>query len=250
MLFAGVARQQLDAEVTYYPFLTARLIQDRVGYAYLEESCPDADLATCALYEVLEQSDNPARLTASHIIFEFSGGLASFQKLHPDVKGRVAGEQIRFAIKVGLSRPVGTAYVILKNTFRQVRMNSIRMTVPEIGVNNRMEEVPFFDRGMFHIGWLSVDRSWISTADLLHNIYYALALLGAIWLVVWPGRLKPETRILVLMVLVGILVNAFVCGAVSQPAHRYGSRVIWLLPFVTMLAILLSRPSGRFPHRA
>jgi hypothetical protein len=35
----------------------------------------------------------------------------------------------------------------------------------------------------------------------------------------------------------GILVNALVCGGISQPATRYGARVIWLLP---MLATLLA----------
>ena len=242
MAFSKVAEQRLDSKVTYFPFLTARMIEDKVGYAYLEENCPDETIATCALYDALQLSDDPYRLTASHIIFEFSGELASFQRLHPEMQRRVANEQIRFTLWVGLSRPVGTAMVILKNTLQQARMNSIRMTVPEEGVVQQIQAVEGYAVGTFPTGRLVGDRSWIWQLDKLHKIYYALSLLALAALFFWPGRLSREQRVLVLMVLAGILVNAFVCGAVSQPAHRYGARVVWLLPFITMAVYLLSRP--------
>ena len=245
LAFSKVAAEQLDAKVTYFPFLTARMIEDEVGYAYLEENCPNTAIATCALYDALQLSDDPYRLTASHIIFEFSGELASFQRLHPEIQARVAAEQIRFTLWVGLSRPVGTAMVILRNTFQQARMNSIRMTIPEADIAAQIQAVEGYAAGTFPTGRLVGERDWIWQLDRAHNVYYVLCLIGLVWLMLWPGRLTREQRVLGLVVLAGILVNAFVCGAVSQPAHRYGSRMIWLLPFITMALWMMSRHNSR-----
>ena len=250
MVFGSLAKQQLDAEVTYFPFLTARLIQDKVGYTYLEETCPDETVATCALYDALQLSDNPARLTASHIIFEFSSDLASFQKLPIETQGRIAREQVRFAIQVGLAHPFQTGFVVLRNSLLQARMNSIRMTIPETGVTDRMARVPFFPDDTFTSVRLSETRDWLRTVDRIHKSYYVIAMIGLFVVVFWPGRLSPSLRALILMVLAGIAVNAFVCGAFSQPAHRYGSRMIWLLPYITMLVFLLSRGGSQPGHRS
>ena len=121
-------------------------------------------------------------------------------------------------------------------------MASIRMTVPETGILGLLSRVPRFEAEALSPGRLIGDRGWIQKLDKLHKIYYVLSFLVLAALFFWPGRLSREQRVLVLMVLAGILVNAFVCGAVSQPAHRYGARVVWLLPFITMAVYLLSRP--------
>ena len=42
---------------------------------------------------------------------------------------------------------------------------------------------------------------------------------------------------LALFVLVALLGNAFICGALSNPHHRYQSRLIWLAPLVVLLAV-------------
>ena len=59
-------------------------------------------------------------------------------------------------------------------------------------------------------------------------------------------RCSPrELKLMANMLIIGILVNAFVCGGVSQPADRYGARVAFLLPLgLAFLQIFLQR------HRA
>jgi hypothetical protein len=39
-----------------------------------------------------------------------------------------------------------------------------------------------------------------------------------------------------MVVLLAILANAFVCGALSNPHDRYGARIAWLAPFIVLLA--------------
>ena len=71
----------------------------------------------------------------------------------------------------------------------------------------------------------------------MHRVVYGLSLAVIAIILVWPGRVAGKIKLFAVVILLGILANAFVCGAVSQPANRYGARVIWLLP---MLAGLLS----------
>lgn len=44
-----------------------------------------------------------------------------------------------------------------------------------------------------------------------------------------------------------MLLNAFVTGAFSEPSHRYGSRVAWLIPFAALASWreVLERPQPR-----
>ena len=77
--FEFAAETVTKKEVLYTPHITARLIVDGPGLAYLNDVCPRDDLATCALHEALSWSDDPYRLTATHIIFERSENLGSFR---------------------------------------------------------------------------------------------------------------------------------------------------------------------------
>jgi len=59
-----------------------------------------------------------------------------------------------------------------------------------------------------------------------------------------PGRVPAALRTFGLMVVLGVLVNAFVTGAISQPAARYGARVAWLIPVVAVIFVMVTMRSG------
>lgn len=72
---------------------------------------------------------------------------------------------------------------------------------------------------------------------LRDNLVYWLSLVGLIGLG-WLGwqmgsRMVPGAAAMVVLVLVG---NAIVCGALSNPNHRYQGRIAWLPLFVLMLS--------------
>ena len=68
-----------------------------------------------------------------------------------------------------------------------------------------------------------------------------LAFLSIIVLGLLPHRVPGPIRLLVLMLLAGLLANALICGAVSQPATRYGARVSWLLPLAAVILAMFSK---------
>jgi len=49
---------------------------------------------------------------------------------------------------------------------------------------------------------------------------------------IWPVAISPTSRLLARAVLLFVLVNAAVCGALTSTHDRYGRRVVWLLALV------------------
>ena len=247
----GLAEQRLlrltaevvaGSAVVIKPYITARLIQDGPGFAYLERHCPDASIATCALYAALSKSSNPRRLTASHVMFETSADLGSFRLMDPASQRAVSDSQTRFFRAVLTEAPVDTVLAILGNTFLQAGMVSVDMTLPTASIIARHEGVDGLLSGAFAAGRITGDPGWLDVVTPLHRGYYLMALLIIVALVAVPGRVPAEIRALAVLLLLGILANAVVCGGISQPATRYGARVIWLVPLAAMILILFAWP--------
>lgn len=236
VLFRMQVTERTGSEVLYNPYITARLIQDGPGYAYLQDNCPDADQATCTLYEALQNSEDPMRLTATHIIFEETPELGSLRHLDELTQKSIGDAQYQFFLDVLIDRPLHVVGAFLNNTLHQATLFSIHQTIPNDGARRSVLENPEVPSGLFTDGRLRRDQGWYSAVYAVQAALYTLSLIAILVLLVKPSALSARMRALTVMVLLGILVNAFVCGALSQPAARYGARVIWLLP---LLAVIL-----------
>ncbi len=228
-----------NSEVVYKPFLTARLIQDGPGLAYLDKNCPDDAIPTCALAEALKLSDDPWRLTATHIVFEKSPRLGSFRLMNADDQRKVALDQFRFFFAVLRDRPFETTLAILQNAFLQASMNSVDMTLQsDVLVQQAGTLNGSLSDGLDH-GRLTVHTEWLAVVDPLQQGIYGISLSVILILILWPGAVDRRTRLYLIVICLGILGNALVCGGVSQPATRYGGRVIWLLQLSATVAIVV-----------
>lgn len=243
-VFRAVAARAAHSEVVIKPFITARLIEDGPGLDYLDRHCPDPAIATCALHAALQWSDDPYRLTASHIIFETSAELGSFRLMSEADQKAVADAQTRFFLDVLRERPVAVVLAFLQNTLQQSSMVGIDMTLPFDKVIMRNETVTGAASGPLTHGRITADRSWLAGVTAAQNVYYLLALALVLAALLTPARVPWPVKGFAVMVLLGILANALVCGGISQPASRYGSRMIWLVPFLAaFMAAWLVRPA-------
>lgn len=243
--FRVIAHKAAHSEVVIKPFLTARLIQDGPGLDWLAEHCPNAEIPTCALWSALQISDDPYRLTASHIVFETSQRLGSFRLMsEPDQKA-VADGQMGFFKDVLRDKPVAVTMALLKNSLIQAGMVSIDMTLPNDEVILRNQPISGTMSGVPAHGRLSADTGWVAGYVEAQTALYVASLAAILLLLCVPGVVPAPLKAFAVMILLGILANAFVCGAISQPATRYGARVVWLVPMLAALLVLMTARQNR-----
>lgn len=243
--FRVVAQSEMHSAVVIKPYITARLIQDGPGLRYLQSHCPNAEMPTCALFEALSWSDDPYRLTASHIIFENSKRLGSFQLMTEADQKRVADAQVGFFLDVLKSMPVATTVAFLRNTLLQSSMVNVDMTLPTDKIVARNIHVKGVLSGPLQHGGLSLDTSWLDGLMQFQRIFYVATLAMVASFLVTPKSVPGAVKVFSVMILLGILANAFVCGGISQPATRYGARVIWLVPFAAAFMWCWAAGNGR-----
>lgn len=239
VIFSRTVETVQSSEVIYLPFLTARTIADGPGLAVLEDNCPDPEIATCTLYAALQKSADPWRLTATHIIFEKSQELGSYRLLSPEDQRLVAQEQIRFFQRVLMERPLGLIGAFISNTLKQANLFSVQFTIPTtstlVSVNNITDTAP----ESFANARLLDQRDALRWLKNIHGVVYAISVLLIVVIVVLPQNAPPlAVRAFAMVILCGILINAFVCGGVSQPSDRYGARVAFLLPIAASFIVL------------
>lgn len=238
-LFAGAVKTVQNSEVIYQPFLTARIIADGPGLEVLQRSCPNDDIPTCILYKALQSSDDPWRLTATHIMFERSPELGSYKLLTIDAQKQVAEDQIPFFLRVLAERPLALTGAFLQNTLDQANLFSIQYTIPTTQTLVNVDRITDIAPAWFKDIRLLDQRKNLSWLSVVHGAVYAVSALLVVVIVVLPQRSPPLAfRAFAMVILIGILINAFVCGGVSQPSDRYGARVAFLLPIATCFILL------------
>ena len=243
--FKIAVEETTESKVVYFPILTARLIADGPGLKYLEDNCPNAGIATCALFEALQKSDDPMRLTASHIIFASDPALGSYRLMTEEDQRRVGEEQIKYFFNVLRSKPVPLILAFGKNTLEQALTFKIDMTIPSEAIIARVLSNPRLPPDTYSRGSLKRTQTWVRWVNYSHAVIYATALVVIFFLLIRSEGLPRHLRVLALMMLLGILVNALVCGGLSQPADRYGARVIWLLPLLATMMVLFRNVTSR-----
>ena len=83
-----------------------------------------------------------------------------------------------------------------------------------------------------------------------HGTLYLVSLSVILGLILLPRRVPGEVQAFALMVLFGLLVNALVCGGISQPSTRYGARVVWLLPMIAVFMMMFAVRDRQFATTA
>jgi hypothetical protein len=67
---------------------------------------------------------------------------------------------------------------------------------------------------------------------------FSMALLPLLIAMAWRGRIANELGELAATCMLALLVNAFVCGVLSNPHDRYGARLVWLAVFTVAVVLV------------
>jgi len=84
------------------------------------------------------------------------------------------------------------------------------------------------------------NNSWNNQAlDIIQSMMVTLSFIVLLIFLVFQNRtaLKRTHLNIILLLFFGLLANAFICGGISMIAPRFQSRIIWLVPFISMCLI-------------
>ena len=209
------------------PILLARTLHDGPGREYLAEACPEAGWTLCEVYDEFPTSVREALWGPDSIIARST-----------DAQRRaIAREEIPLVLAVLRDRPVDQGLALARNAALQlalIGMDDVRHT--EIEVEGHRDIDIALDRISKDAPIRALEwAQWGAVAAGLAGLAVALARGGP---GVWPAAL---------LLALGLLTNAAVCGGLSAPADRYQGRIIWVLVLLG-LALALRRPSLRDPE--
>lgn len=219
------------------PLLTARFLADGPGLDYLDRHCPDAGFAACAY-----RRHNVPSATA----FLWSTDPRSGGYMLADARTRraLSVQDYDFALAVLRAYPRDQGERILRNGWLQfISFDSDLTNYHCAGVPRCWSSLPSSERARL---MASVGGRDLWPERPIHYAQYAIvlgALIFSLWWILADRRSRSEGSSDLLLwfalLLVALMVNALLGGGISEPQPRYQARLIWLLPFIALLARLI-----------
>lgn len=227
VLFSRAVAATTGAAPVRPPFIAMRLIEDGSGYAYLQEHCGREHYIYC---RVLRQGDPQS----DTLLWSDDPRLTLFRGLSPDEQRMSAAQQKQFVLSVVTSRPLEVIAEVARNAGEQLLDLSLDGFNYTEGNRARYEQTlpPPLLQAMKNTraygGSMPVVAVEATTALL--SILSALLLIRFI---ARPRASEPQhLRAYAFCILLALVINAGICGALSGPKGRYQMRLIWVLPVV------------------
>ena len=211
------------------PVLIARTLVDGPGADYLAESCPEAGWTLCEIYDEGEAIPD----TTGGALW---GPDSVIRRSTDEQRRDIAREEIPFVLAVLRDRPLEQGAAFARNALEQVYsigLDDVNRTEIELLGPRDLEQT--LDR---------LERR--ADVRAIEPVQWAAVAAGLAALALAVARGGPGVRPAALLLLLGLGVNAAVCGGLSVPTDRYQGRVVWTLVLLGLALAL--RPPPRDPR--
>lgn len=230
LLLAGnyIVARQIAWTPGGYGIAFARMLQDGIVTRYLNDHCPDPRLRLCPYRNQLPL-DADEFLWAPGSVFD---KLGRFDGLDSEMRAIVLGSlraypamQIKAALVATAKQlvTVGTGEGINANMWHTYGI--IERYTPYNVKAMRAAHQQHND-----LNFQPIDRVHIPVA------WAAMALLPLLIVLGWRNAAFADLAILASTIALSLLGNAAICGIISNPHDRYGSRIVWIAAFAVAMA--------------
>jgi hypothetical protein len=216
------------------PFLTARVIADGPGEAYLTASCPGSGFTVCRFTDRFPIDDPDTFLWSTD---PAKGGV--FTPTDAATRRALSAEQFRLVGAVFRYDPFGEVAAMARNTLRQI--GKVSMANFNLDSQDRSE----FRQSLpaRYLAAAEATRSWDATLPVASmSVIVLVVLLGSAAYLVRAMVIRGNRSVdgngperLAVLIIIGVIANSFICGTMSVPSDRFQSRVVWLIPLTAAL---------------
>jgi hypothetical protein len=222
------------------------LIADGPGRDYLRSRCPhDRAVSSWCAFEGRPLDNN------NTILWSKNARSGSFQLADYDLRVRLIDEQPAFILAVLRAYPARVIGTALANAAALLFNYHVGEVLEDNAASWRDPRFAVFSRILPGTEACRTDaaacRSRLSS-HWVDPLLGATSLMGALALAVLLARspaLRARWGAPVVVLLLGLVLNAAICGIISGDAERYQSRLLWLLPFFAMMMMFdRSRRTG------
>ena len=234
MLFHTAVRTLSGNAPVRPPFLMARLIADGPGLAYLKRTCPENGLVLCRHMDGMSSSSDD-------FLWADKPSAGVFSAVGNDERRRIAGEELRFVLAVAADRPID----VLLSSARSALDQAGRWRLSEFN-NARAQDEEILARLPPRVahqfaGTLSYRNAMpVRPVERLSQAAAVASLAWMLWTLI--RRLGDDNlRLFLVVLLIGVVADIVVCGAISTPHDRYLMRVLWLIPLGAAISLLRMR---------
>ena len=218
--------QQIYVSRTGTVFLFARMMQDGIIKRLLDDTCPDAGYKICPYRDRLKTRADAwlwDRDSPFIVLNGFKGTDTESGILVRESLKRYPWMNVRAALM-----ETGRQFVKFSTGDQIEPQQWALYTVLKAYIPSQLEE--YMAARQQHQRFNFAAMNW------LHVTVGALSLVAlVVTLILAWGRREGVQTILPAFVLIGLLGNAFICGALANPHDRYQSRLIWLPSFVLLV---------------
>ena len=213
-------------------FLLNRLLVDGPGVRALQRECPRPDWTLCAFKdEIPTIVDEDDMLWGTDAVLDRAGGY------------KIVAPQAWPIIMSALRAEPGTiAWQALQNTavqFISFRSGDALLRPSPFNDGVWSAVFPAVEQARYHAGMQYRGLPLVPAGlQAVHVVLGAVSIVGVAAGAVGALRRRAAIGGLLAAVTVGLVVNAFVAGALSGVYDRYQSRFVWLAPFVLMLMVV------------
>ena len=238
------AERMTGVDVIPRPHLTAHLVDGGPGALWVARNCPNADettlddgqMAVCAFRD---------RIPTDWIAFLFSDaperGAFQARDAAPDLRRALSDQDLAFALAVFRDDPAGTLRFMVGDFAEQlfsVRYDDVPLA--DRSFEDRVDAFPpeFAAAGGGRIASDPALLAGLSGVAEITAVAGAIALLIGCAVLCRTPILSEQAGTLLWVtgaVILGVVLNAAICGMLASPYDRFQSRVIFLIPAFAMV---------------
>ena len=215
-LFSMVAFQSTSVAPKRLPILLARSMEDGPARWHLQEHCATYNYALCDILGEIPE-------TVSGLLFEDSG----LRKATAAQMDQVRAEEPVILLRALQEYPVEQIGSLLYNSFDQF----VSFGLEDFG-QVRLDRL---DNGRVQFAFTrDRDRTIFVVFNVIHVTVLVLPL-AVIAMMFYRRQFRPEDRAVsvYLVILATLVANAMIYGGLSEPADRYQTRLVWVVPVLT-----------------